>query len=120
MRTKIMPPADGSDAIWKGIAGYSKYNFTGQFSLAFRGEVFADSGGSRTGTSQTLRGFTVTPEYVLPVKLSRVRSEFKHLDGQFVVRGELRQDLSDHNPSVKGTGFTDTQFTTAINLIYLF
>jgi len=112
--------SDGHDAIWKGIAGYSKYNFTGQFSLAFRGEVFADSGGSRTGTSQTLRGFTVTPEYVLPVKLSRLKSEFKHLDGQFVMRGEFRQDLSDHNSFRKGAGFTASQFTTAINLIYLF
>jgi putative OmpL-like beta-barrel porin-2 len=112
--------ANGSDAIWKGLAGYSKYSFTQQFSLAFRGEVFADIGGSRTGASQTLRGFTLTPEYVFPANLSRVRSELRHLDGNFVVRGEFRKDLSDREVFRRGTGFTDQQFTTAVNLIYLF
>ena len=111
---------DGSDAIWRGLAGYSKYTFTKQFSLAFRGEVFADSGGSRTGSTQTLRGFTLTPEYVLSAKLSRLNSEFRHFDGKFVTRGEFRRDLSDHATFLKGTGFTTHQFTTAVNLIYLF
>jgi len=111
---------NGSDAIWKGLAGYSKYNFTKQFSLAFRGEVFGDDGGSRTGTTQTLRGFTLTPEYVLSAKLSRLTSEFRHFDGKFVVRGEFRQDLSDHDTFRKGTGFTSRQLTAAVNLIYLF
>ena len=112
--------SDGTDAIWKGFAGYSKYHFTKQFSLAFRAEVFADMGGSRTGTPQTLRGFTITPEYVVPVKLSRVKSEFRHLDGQFVIRGEFRKDLSDQNTFRKRTGFTNRQFTTAVNLLYFF
>lgn len=111
---------DGSDAIWKGLAAYSKYNFAPQFSLAFRAEIFGDDGGSRTGTTQTLRGFTVTPEYVLPVKTSRLSSEFRHFDGKFVTRGEFRQDFSDHATFRKGTGFTTRQFTTAVNLIYLF
>ena len=112
--------SDGSDAIWKGLAGYSKYNFTKQFSMAFRGEVFADSGGSRTGTSQTLRGFTLTPEYVLPANLSRVKSELKRLDGKFITRGEFRRDLSDRATFRNGSGFVTHQFTTAVNLIYLF
>ena len=112
--------SSGSDAIWKGLAGYSKYSFTEAFSLAFRGEVFADIGGSRTGTSQTLRGFTLTPEYVFAAKLSRVHAELRHFDGKFVVRGEFRQDFSDQNTFRKGTGFTNRQFTTAVNLIYLF
>jgi len=112
--------SNGSDAIWKGLAGYSKYSFTKAFSLAFRGEVFADIGGSRTGTSQTLRGFTLTPEYVFAAKLSRVHSELRHFDGKFVVRGEFRQDFSDQNTFRQGTEFTNRQFTTAVNLIYLF
>lgn len=112
--------SNGSDAIWKGLAGYSKYSFTKAFSLAFRGEVFADIGGSRTGTSQTLRGFTLTPEYVFAAKLSRLSNDFRHFDGKFVVRGEFRQDFSDHDTFRKGTEFTDRQFTTALNLIYLF
>ena len=112
--------ANGSDAIWKGLAGYSKYALTKRFSLAFRGEIFADVGGSRTGTSQTLRGFTFTPEYVHAVKVSRVKSELRHFDGQFVTRAEFRQDLSNEPTFRKGTTFTTHQFTTAINLIYLF
>ena len=111
---------NGSDDIWKGLAGYSKYSFTKEFSLAFRAEIFGDDGGSRTGTTQTLRGFTLTPEYVLPAKISRLASVFRHFDGKFVTRGEFRQDLSDHSTFRKGTGFTDHQFTTAVNLIYLF
>jgi len=112
--------SNGSDAIWKGLAGYSKYNFPKAFSLAFRGEVFADVGGSRTGTSQTLRGFTLTPEYVLPARFSRLQSGLRHFDGKFVTRGEFRKDFSDQNTFRKGTGFTNHQFTTAVNLIYLF
>jgi len=112
--------SNGSDAIWKGLAGYSKYNFTKAFSAAFRGEVFADIGGSRTGTTQTLRGFTLTPEYDLPAKLSRLRHEFKRADGKVALRGEFRRDFSDRNTFRRGTGFTNHQFTTAANLIYLF
>lgn len=112
--------ANGSDAIWKGLAGYSKYSFAKRFSLAFRGEVFRDGGGSRTGVDQTLEGFTLTPEYDLPAKFSRLSSKFKRADGQFAVRGEFRQDLSDQDSFRKGAGFTDHQFTTAVNLIYLF
>jgi hypothetical protein len=111
---------DGSDAVWKGFAGYAKYGLTRQFSLAFRGEIFGDDGGSRTGASQTLRGFTLTPEYDLPAKLSRLSSTFRRFDGKFVTRGEFRQDLSDHSTFRKGSGLTTRQFTTAVNLIYLF
>lgn len=112
--------SNGSDAIWKGLAGYAKYNFTKAFSLAFRGEVFADIGGSRTGTTQTLRGFTLTPEYDLPAKFSRIRHEFKRADGKVALRGEFRRDFSDQSTFRMGTGFTNHQFTTAANLIYLF
>jgi len=112
--------SNGSDAIWKGIAGYSKYKFTKAFSLAFRGEVFADIGGSRTGISQTLQGFTLTPEYDLPARFSRLSEKFKRANGRFAIRGEFRKDFSDRNSFRKGTGSTNQQFTTAANLIYLF
>ena len=111
---------DGSDAIWKGVAGYSKFNFTKAFSMAFRGEVFADVGGSRTGTDQTLVGLTLTPEYDLPAKFSRIRHEFRRADGKVALRGEFRRDFSDENTFRKGTGFTNHQFTTAANVVYLF
>ena len=65
--------AVGHDALWKGLAGYAKYSLTSKFSLAFRGEVFNDGGGTRTGTNQTLQGFTFTPEYDMNLKFSRLR-----------------------------------------------
>lgn len=110
----------GGEATWKGLAGYSKYKLTKALSLAFRGEVFDDIGGSRTGVSQTLEGFTLTPEYDLPARFSLLNSKFKRIDGQFAIRGEFRQDFSDSSTFRKGTNFTTRQFTTAVNLIYLF
>ena len=87
--------AVGHDALWKGLAGYAKYSLTSRFSLAFRGEVFNDGGGTRTGTDQTLQGFTLTPEYDMNAKFSRLNSHFRKADGKFAVRGEVRLDLSD-------------------------
>jgi len=52
--------------------------------------------------------------------VSRLKSEFRHFDGKFVTRGEFRQDLSNRSTFRKGAGFTTRQFTTALNLIYLF
>jgi len=111
---------NGSDAIWKGLAGYATYSFTKKFSLVFRGEVFADPSGARTGTAQTLQEFTLTPQYVTAANFSRWKPELKHLDGKFVIRPEFRKDLSTVSSFSKGLGFTNHQFTTAINLIYLF
>jgi hypothetical protein len=51
---------------------------------------------------------------------TRVHSELWHFDGKFVVRGEFRQDFSEQNTFRESTGFTNRQFTTAANLIYLF
>jgi hypothetical protein len=113
--------AVGHDAIWKGLAGYAKYSFTSKFSLAFRGEVFYDGGGTRTGTDQTLQGFTITPEYDMNVRFSRLNSHFRKADGKFVVRGDLRVDLSDQNVFLEGSYPTKkNQFTSAVNLLYSF
>jgi len=111
----------GHDSLWKGIAGYAKYRLTSRFSLAFRGEAFNDGGGTRTGADQLLRAFTLTPEYDLNAKFSRLNPHFGKADGKFVVRGELRLDLSDKNVFLEGrTPTGKQQFTSAVNLIYLF
>ncbi|MGO9516544.1 MAG: outer membrane beta-barrel protein [Candidatus Korobacteraceae bacterium] len=112
----------GHDAIWRGLAAYVKYGFTQKFSLAFRGEVFNDSGGTRTGVDQTLQGYTITPEYDMAAKLSDIASWLRNLDGKFVVRGDIRLDHSNRDvfltsePAV----LVPHQFTVALNLIYLF
>ena len=114
--------APGYDAIWKGLAGYVKYGFTPKFSLAFRGEVFNDGGGTRTGVNQTLEGYTFTPEYDMAAKLSDLASWLKKLDGKFVVRGDIRLDHSNKNVFLTDNPqvLVPHQFTVAINLIYLF
>ncbi len=112
----------GHDAIWRGLAAYVKYGFTQKFSLAFRGEVFNDSGGTRTGVDQTLQGYTLTPEYDMAAKLSDIASWLKKLDGKFVVRGDVRLDHSNKDVFLTSDPliFVPHQFTVAINLIYLF
>jgi hypothetical protein len=110
----------GHDAIWKGLAGYAKYNLTKPFSLAFRGEVFNDGGGTRTGVPQTLQGYTLTPEYDMAAKFSDIDRRLKKLDGKFAVRGEIRLDLSNKDVFQRRDTFIGQQFTSAINLIYLF
>jgi hypothetical protein len=112
--------APGQDAIWKGLAAYSKYNLTRNFSLAFRGEIFGDGGGTRTGSSQTLTGFTLTPEYDMSARFSGLSTSLKKLDGKFAVRGEFRIDQSDEGVFLTSDSFRKQQFTTAVNLIYLF
>ena len=114
--------APGHDAIWKGLAGYFKYGFTPKFSLAFRGEVFNDSGGTRTGVNQTLQGYTFTPEYDMAAKLSDLGSWLRKLDGKFVSRGDIRLDHSSRDVFLTDSPqvFVPHQFTVAINLIYLF
>jgi Putative beta-barrel porin-2, OmpL-like. bbp2 len=112
----------GHDAIWRGLAAYVKYGFTQKFSLAFRGEVFNDGGGTRTGVDQTLQGYTFTPEYDMAAKLSDIASWLKKLDGKFVVRGDVRLDHSNRDVFLTSDPliFVPHQFTVAINLIYLF
>ena len=110
----------GHDAIWKGLALYTKYAFTPKFSLAFRPEVFADMGGTRTGIPQTLSGFTWTPEYDMAAKLSAVNEHFRKLDGKFVIRGDIRLDLSNKDVFQRNDLWVTNQFTTAVNLIFLF
>jgi len=104
------------------LAGYVKYGFTSKFSLAFRGEVFNDGGGTRTGVDQTLQGYTFTPEYDMAAKLSDLGSRLKKLDGKFVIRGDIRLDHSSKNVFLTDNPqwLVPHQFTVAINLIYLF
>ena len=112
--------APGQNAIWRDLTGYARFYFTHRFSVSFRGEVFRDGGGTRTGSNQTLQGYTLTPTYDLPAKISKLSRGLKRFDGTFAIRGEFRRDLSDHAVFRKGGNGWDRQFTTAVNLIYLF
>ena len=68
-----------------------------------------------------MQGFTFTPEYDMGAKFSRLNSHFRKADGKFAVRGEVRQDLSNKNVFLEGSNpIKKRQFTSAVNLIYLF
>ena len=86
---------DGSDAIWKGFAGYSKYTYKRIFSRISRR-------GLRRWRGQPHRHVANPPRLHRYARICFARQylapELLHfaIDGKFVTRGEFRQDLSDH------------------------
>jgi len=96
----------GRDGGWNGAAGYARFTVTEAFALSLRGEDFNDRDGARTGVSQELSEFTVTPEL--------------RLGPHLLVRGDLRADRSSERVFEKSPGFTKTQRTASIEAIYSF
>ncbi len=104
--TSVVSP--GSDAIWKGIAGYATLALTDKFSVALRGETFHDDGGVRLGTTTkgTLSEVTFTPAY-------------KFTD-HVLLRGEARYDKANQPILSKRGTLSDKQTTVAANLIFVY
>ena len=105
--------ATNEDATWTGFAGYVRLNLHQDFSLALRGEMFDDADGVRTGVKQKLTEITVTPEF--------------RLAEQFVLRADVRYDMSDQKVFEDGNSFNnttledaDSQFTFGLQMIFLF
>jgi len=98
----------GSDAIWKGIAGYATLAFTDKFSVALRGETFHDDGGVRLGTDTkaTLSEGTLTPAY-------------KFTD-HVLLRGEVRYDKANQPILAKRGTLSDKQTTVGANVIFVY
>lgn len=68
---------NGKDADWKGISAILKYDFNDKYGIALRGEYFKDTDGVRTGISQEVKEFTITPEIRLTHGLI-IRPEYRH------------------------------------------
>ena len=104
--TSLVNP--GSDATWKGIAGYATLALTGKFSVALRGETLRDDGGVRlgTGTKTTLSEGTFTPAY-------------KFTD-HVLLRGEVRFDKANQPILAKRATFSDKQTTVSANFIFTY
>ncbi len=98
----------GADAIWKGIAGYTRLDVTSRFAMALRAETFHDEGGTRLGltTPGTVGEFTVTPTY--------------KLSDRFLVRSDVRFDSANSPLFVKNSGHSDKQTTISTNLIFVY
>ena len=104
--TSLVNP--GSDAIWKGIAGYATLALTDKFSVGLRGETFRDEDGVRlgTGTKATLSEGTLTPAY-------------KFTD-HVLLRGEARYDKANQPILTKRATFSDKQTTVGVNVIFVY
>ena len=98
----------GSDAKWKGVAGYATYALSSKLSVSLRGETFRDEGGTRLGTDTraTLSEATLTPAY-------------KFTD-HVVLRAEVRHDQANQPILVRRTGLSDQQTTAGFNFIILY
>ena len=98
----------GEDAVWKGIAGYTRLDVTSRFSAALRGETFHDEGGTRLGVSSpaTIGEYTFTPTY--------------KLSDRFIVRSDLRFDRANAPLFVKKDGLSDRQRTISTNIIFVY
>jgi hypothetical protein len=98
----------GSDATWKGIAGYATLALTNKFSVALRGETLHDDDGVRfaTGTQTTLSEVTFTPAY--------------KFTNHVVLRGEVRYDKANQPILAKGTALSDKQTTVGANVIFVY
>lgn len=96
--------ATGTDAEWYGFSLGSSYEFSDTFSLAVRGETFSDPQGFRTGTPQTLKELTFSPQF----KVGK----------NTVIRPEYRCDWSDVKSFNEGT--TYYQSTVGIGVMILF
>lgn len=119
--------ANGRNARWNGFAGYIIHDFTEQWGIRFRGEIFEDASGfascfgdgtkggdgkpgscapGRGGAGQTLWETTYTLQYK-PVP-------------SLMTRLEYRYDKSDEKTFLKGNKAVDNQQTLALEVVYLF
>jgi hypothetical protein len=98
----------GSDAVWKGIAGYAAFAVTDKFSVAVRGETFHDDDGVRlgTGTRATLSEGTLTAAY--------------KFTSHVVLRGEARFDKANQPILAKRGTLDDKQTTVGANFIFVY
>jgi len=104
--TSLVNP--GSDATWKGVAGYATLALTDKFSVALRGETFHDDDGVRlgTGTKARLSEGTFTPAY--------------RFTNNVLLRGEVRYDRSNEPILAKRTTLADKQTTVGANVIFVY
>lgn len=96
----------GTDATWKGVAGYARFSINEKTAIGFRAETFDDEDGVRTGTAQRLSEFTITPEF--------------RCGPHFVFRTDLRFDHSNEDVFDDNGNLSDNQTTIAFNSIFLF
>ena len=90
-----------------GLTCYFKFKFRDNYSIALRVEEFDDKDGFRTGIIQKLTGITLSPSV--------------NLNKNLILRSDLRYDKSNVNTfEDKNNKMKESQFTTGLNIIYVF
>jgi hypothetical protein len=102
----LVGPAQADPAQWSGAAAYVRWQASARSAVTVRAETFDDRDGVRTGQAQTLSEITLTPEL--------------HLTPRFVLRADLRKDLSTHAVFESDSGARDTQTTILVNVLGAF
>jgi len=122
----------GSTARWNGVAAYAIHDFTDQWGVRMRGEIFEDAGGSRTclvaaptGPGASAAGKSNTCVATAGVGVAQtlwettVTLQFKPVP-PLITRLEFRYDKSDKNTFQFGTRAANHQETLAFETIFLF
>jgi hypothetical protein len=101
---------DSGMMIWKGLAVYGRYAFTGKAAVALRGEIFDDPQGYATGLG------------VPHVDVKEVTGTYEYLFARsLLLRGEVRYDFSNAPAFDKQRPGTETsQATVLIGAVVLF
>ncbi len=112
------------NARWNGVAAYLIHDFTEQWGVRFRGEIFEDAGGARTcgGTAGTRPNanvcFGATP-VAQTLWEGTATLQFKPVPS-LITRLEFRYDKSDKKTFRIGNRGANHQETLAFEAIYLF
>lgn len=103
-----LPFGNVAEAVWHGIAGYINYTFNDKWQTSFRGEIFSDRNGYRTGVVQAWKELTLTVGYI-PIK-------------NLILRAETRHDFSNVSSFVNGNGVgsNNNQQSYALEGLYKF
>lgn len=117
--------SSSGNARWNGAAGYVIYDFTDQWGLRVRGEIFEDAGGDQAclGTpgeggnaNVCFEGMGVGPQTLWETTLT---VQYKPVPS-LITRLEWRYDKSNRNPFVDGTNAVNNQQTLSASAIFLF
>ena len=116
---------NGQNTRWDGFAGYIIHDFTEQWGIRLRGEIFEDANGGISCFGTNAKGGK--PGSCAPGKGTAGQTlwettytlQYKPVPS-LITRLEYRYDQSDEKTFLKGTKAVDNQQTLAFQVIYLF
>lgn len=116
--------ADTANARWNGVAGYFIYDFTDQWGLHVRTEVFEDAAGAFScgGTQGDAGNALVCPDGAMAAQTlweTTWTVQYKPVPN-LITRAEFRYDKSDRRTFQDGAGVGNNQTTLAAEAIFLF